>query len=53
MEKEATQKQAILVPLPVELHVQLKRRAKEERRSMAGQAVIAIEEHLRQQGGAP
>ncbi len=41
--------QAILVPLPLPLHVELKRRAKEERRSMAAQAVIAIEEHLKQE----
>ncbi len=43
------ERQAILVTLPTALHVALKKRAKDERRSMNAQAVIAIEEHLKQE----
>jgi hypothetical protein len=41
-------KQAILITVPADVHVALKKRAKEERRSMNAQAVIAIEEHLKE-----
>ncbi len=36
----------LFATLPVSLHQALKDRAKEERRSMNAQAIIAIEEHL-------
>ncbi len=35
--------------VPTELHAALDKRAKEERRSMTQQAIIALEEHLKQE----
>lgn len=44
--EENGKRHAVLIRIPAELHIGLKELAKRERRTMAAQARIAIEEHL-------